>query len=147
MFQMAAQPERDRAASAASAGSGASARSAAVVPEPWEWAARHPLAASLERWAPTGAARPTPTAPARRRPSERRQRSRAPAGLPFRTCVLGICLSPVDLEYGRADSGGGGGLPAHASAAGGVVLHRGGLPGVPGAVALAGRIRVPGLWW
>src|SRR5450756_2276990 len=46
MFQSAAQPERDCAASAASAGSGA------VVPEPWEWAARHPLAARLERWAP-----------------------------------------------------------------------------------------------
>src|SRR5665648_761143 len=62
----------------------------------------------------------------------------------YRTLVLGICLSQVDLECGRADSGGGGGLPAHASAAGGVVLPRGGLPGVPGAVALAGRIRVPG---
>ena len=43
MFQLAPEPERDFAASAASA---------VVVPEPWEWAARHPLAARLERWAP-----------------------------------------------------------------------------------------------
>src|SRR5665648_780737 len=46
MFELTALPERDCAASTASAGS------AAVVPEPWEWAARHPLAARLERWAP-----------------------------------------------------------------------------------------------
>ena len=46
MFQLAAQPERGSAASAASAGS------AVVVPEPWEWAARHPLAARLEGWVP-----------------------------------------------------------------------------------------------
>jgi len=43
MFQLAPEPERDFAASAASA---------VVVPEPWEWAARHPLAARLEQWAP-----------------------------------------------------------------------------------------------